>query len=146
MRSTPPTNDTSRSSYRINTGPRPKSSRQTWVITPPTKAPINPTITVPRRWDRVEGFTESRPITLPTSNPTMIQATISSRVRFLSRLSSTRRQISSILLGAVAPASCNAALVFCADVPASGTYSVYVYGLHDGKILASIVNGNYFDN
>jgi hypothetical protein len=39
-----------------------------------------------------------------------------------------------------------ALLVYCADMPPSGIYTVYVWGRKSGKILASVTNGNYFDN
>jgi hypothetical protein len=39
-----------------------------------------------------------------------------------------------------------ALLWYCADMPDGGSYSVYIRGLHNGKILASVNNGNYFDN
>jgi len=39
-----------------------------------------------------------------------------------------------------------AALIFCAKMPDDGHYDVMIHGLHSGKELAHMVNGNYFDD
>src|SRR5262245_41132450 len=36
-------------------------------------------------------------------------------------------------------------LVYCAHMPDDGRLSVYVWGLYDHKILASVINGHYSD-
>jgi hypothetical protein len=36
-------------------------------------------------------------------------------------------------------------LVYCAKMPNNGEYTVLIQGLHNGKTMASVVNGNYFD-
>jgi hypothetical protein len=38
-----------------------------------------------------------------------------------------------------------ALLIFCAKMPDDGHYTVLIAGLHDGKTLASVVDGNYMD-
>jgi hypothetical protein len=35
--------------------------------------------------------------------------------------------------------------IFCAKMPDTGDYAVYIRGLHNGKQLAHIINGNYYD-
>lgn len=39
-----------------------------------------------------------------------------------------------------------ALLIYCADMPESGDYTVVIEGLHDGKSKAHVVGGNYFDD
>jgi hypothetical protein len=39
-----------------------------------------------------------------------------------------------------------ALLVYCAKMPDSGSYSVMIEGLHNGKLMASVTDGNYFDD
>lgn len=39
-----------------------------------------------------------------------------------------------------------ALLIFCAKMPDSGHYTVMIEGLHDGKVKASVVDGDYIDN
>lgn len=39
-----------------------------------------------------------------------------------------------------------ALLIYCAKMPADGHWSVIIQGRHDGKTMASITDGNYFDN
>jgi hypothetical protein len=39
-----------------------------------------------------------------------------------------------------------ALLWYCADMPDSGSFNVFIRGRKTGKILASVVGGNYFDN
>jgi len=38
-----------------------------------------------------------------------------------------------------------ALLVFCAKMPDNGRYTVMIHGIHNGKRLASVVDGNFFD-
>jgi len=39
-----------------------------------------------------------------------------------------------------------ALLVFCAKMPNDGHYTVMIYGKHNGKNMASVVDGNYSDD
>ena len=36
--------------------------------------------------------------------------------------------------------------IFCADMPDDGRYDVFIRGLHNGKILAHLIDGNYGDD
>jgi hypothetical protein len=38
-----------------------------------------------------------------------------------------------------------ALLIFCAEMPPSGRYSVFVINAHNGQVMASVVDGNYYD-
>jgi hypothetical protein len=38
-----------------------------------------------------------------------------------------------------------ALLIFCAKMPPDGHYQVMIRGLHDGKSMGNVVDGNYFD-
>jgi hypothetical protein len=35
--------------------------------------------------------------------------------------------------------------IYCAEMPDDGHITVMIDGVHDGKVMASIVDGNYFD-